>query len=153
MKSEVKIGDDSVEMSRVFDAPREKVFDAFKRVDLIQKWWGCAQTEKVKSTMDFRVGGVFTHVMSLEGGQDFPYSGKYSEIDPPQKIAWTTDFGGASSKVTIRFLAQGDQTKLVMLMEGLPGDFCKPASNGMGAGLDRLEELLGSPVEAVAGRA
>ena len=152
MKSEVKIGDDSVEMTRVFDAPRERVFDAFKRVDLIQKWWGCAQTVKVRTTMDFRVGGAFTHVMSLESGQDFPYAGTFSEIDPPKKIVWTTDFGGKSSKVTIQFLRHGEQTRLVMLMEGLPKDFCMPASNGMGAGLDRLEALLQSPVGAVVGR-
>ena len=65
MKSEIKIGPNRLEMTRIFDAPRARVFAAWKEAAQVQQWWGCKMTTKVESQIDFRVGGTFSHTCTL----------------------------------------------------------------------------------------
>ena len=60
MKSEVKITGNRLQITRIFDAPRERVFAAWTERDLLQQWSGCKEATKVEIEMDFRVGGSFT---------------------------------------------------------------------------------------------
>jgi uncharacterized protein YndB with AHSA1/START domain len=143
MNSDVKIGDNRLEMIRVFDAPRERVFDAWKRPEKVQQWWGCQGTSKVESIIDFRPGGSFTHKMVVEGAGEMVYSGVYDEIVEPEKIAWHSDFVGSMARVTVEFIAQGSQTKLILTQVGFPApDLCKIVSEGLTAAMDKLERLL-----------
>lgn len=48
MKSDLKIDGNRLTISRLFQAPRALVFDAWKQVDAIQQWWGCAEATKVE---------------------------------------------------------------------------------------------------------
>jgi uncharacterized protein YndB with AHSA1/START domain len=59
MKSEVKITGNQMQLTRVFDAPRPRVFAAWAQRDLLQRWTGCKDTTRVELEMDFRVGGSF----------------------------------------------------------------------------------------------
>ena len=143
MKSEVKIGDNRLEMTRVFDAPRERVFAAWKQVEQVQKWWGCQGTTKVESQVDFRVGGSFTHKMHVEGAGEMSYTGTYDEIVEPKKIAYHMEFGQAKARVTVEFIEQGKQTKLILTQEGFPGqEFCQVVSQGLAESFDKLERVL-----------
>jgi uncharacterized protein YndB with AHSA1/START domain len=56
MKSDVKIQGDRLIITRTFDAPRERVFDAWRQTETVQKWWGCKNTSKVQSKIDFSAG-------------------------------------------------------------------------------------------------
>lgn len=146
MKSDIKITDNRLEMTRIFDAPRERVFEAWKEVELIQQWWGCAQTKKVRSEIDFRTGGTFTHVMDIEGCGEHPYSGTFDEIIEPEKIAFHVELDGTVANVTIQFIEQGSQTKLILVQEGFPQlpdmDLREIISQGFGAAFEKLEKLL-----------
>jgi uncharacterized protein YndB with AHSA1/START domain len=143
MKSEVIIGDNRMTMTRVFDAPRERVFAAWSQADALQRWSGCKDTTKMECTMDFRVGGSFTQKMSIQGVGEYTITGIYDEIVVPEKIAYHVDLGPATTRVTVEFLAQGTQTKLVLTQVGFPDqNLCKMVSQGTAEALDKLDQLL-----------
>ena len=143
MKSEVTIGDNRMTMTRVFDAPRERVFAAWTRADLLQRWTGCKDTTKVECTVDFRVGGSFTQKMNIKGVGEYTITGIYDEIIEPEKIVYHVNLGPATTRVTVEFIAQGSQTKLVLTQEGFPDqNLCKMVSQGTVEALDKLEEML-----------
>jgi uncharacterized protein YndB with AHSA1/START domain len=54
MKSEAKVGDNRLQITRIFNAPRTLVFAFWKDPERLQQWWGCKDTTKVDCTMDFR---------------------------------------------------------------------------------------------------
>jgi uncharacterized protein YndB with AHSA1/START domain len=149
MKSEVIIGDNRMTMIRVFDAPRERVFAAWSQADVLQRWSGCKDTTKIECTMDFRVGCCFTQKMHITGVGEYMITGIYDEIIVPEKIAYHVDLGPATTRVTVLFIAQGNQTKLVLTQEGFPDqNLCKMVSQGTAEALDKLDALLASQAVA-----
>jgi uncharacterized protein YndB with AHSA1/START domain len=143
MKSELKIDGTCIQITRVFDAPRERVFEAWKRPELLQHWSGCKETTKVEFTVDFRVGGSFTQKMDIEGAGKHTITGVYDEIVEPEKIAYHVNLGPATTRVVIEFIAQGRQTKVVLTQEGFPDQtIVKIVSQGTLDSLDKLDQLL-----------
>ncbi|MGA7380821.1 MAG: SRPBCC domain-containing protein [Terriglobales bacterium] len=143
MKSEVIIGENRMTMTRVFDAPRERVFAAWSQSDALQRWSGCKDTTKLECTMDFRVGGSFTQKMNIQGVGEYTITGIYDEIIVPERIAYHVDLGPATTRVTVQFIAQGNQTKLVLTQEGFPDqNLCKMVSQGTAEALDKLDQML-----------
>jgi uncharacterized protein YndB with AHSA1/START domain len=143
MKSELKITGDRMQITRVFDAPRERVFEAWKRPELMQRWSGCKETAKVEITMDFRVGGSFTQKMDIEGAGKHTITGIYDEIIEPEKIAYHVNLGPATTRVVIEFIEQGRQTKVILTQDGFPDpSIVKIVSGGTLESLDKLELLL-----------
>lgn len=147
MKSEVKVGDNRLQITRIFDAPRHLVFAFWKEVDRLQQWWGCKDTTKVDCTMDFRVGGSFTCVMQISGAGEFSYKGQYDEIVEPERIAFHADFGTTTTRVVVEFidLQPGAQTKMVLTQVGFPAQsICEMVSQGTSESFDKLDSLLAS---------
>jgi uncharacterized protein YndB with AHSA1/START domain len=143
MKSDVKVTGDRMQITRVFDAPRERVFAAFKQRELLERWSGCKDSIKVEIEMDFRVGGSFTQKMHIAGVGEYTVTGKYDEIVEPERIVYHVDLGPATTRVTVEFIEQGTQTKVVLTQEGFPDpNLCKMVSQGTMEGLDKLEQLL-----------
>jgi uncharacterized protein YndB with AHSA1/START domain len=146
MKSEVKVGDNRLQITRIFDAPRHLVFAFWKEVDRLQQWWGCKDTTKVDCTVDFRVGGSFTCVMQISAAGEFSYKGQYDEIVEPEKIAFHADFGTTTTRVVVEFVdLQGAQTKMVLTQVGFPAQsICEMVSQGTSESFDKLDSLLAS---------
>ena len=146
MKSELKIEGHRMQITRVFDAPRERVFLAWKSPELMQRWSGCKETSKVEITVDFRVGGSFTQKMDIEGAGTHTITGVYDEIIEPEKIAYHVNLGPATTRVVVEFIEQGRQTKVVLTQEGFPDQrFVKIVSVGTLESLEKLEHLLLAP--------
>ena len=132
-----------MQITRVFDAPRERVFDAWKRPELMQRWSGCKETAKVEFTVDFRVGGSFVQKMEIEGAGKHTITGVYDEIIEPEKIAYHVNLGPATTRVIIEFIEQGRQTKLVLAQEGFPDpSIVRIVSQGTLESLEKLDRLL-----------
>jgi uncharacterized protein YndB with AHSA1/START domain len=148
MKSEVKITDKQIQIARVFDAPRERVFAAWKRPELLERWSGCGDSTKVTVTMDFRVGGSFTQTMNISGAGEYAITGQYDEIVEPERIVYHVNLGPATTRVTVEFtdvLGQGKQTKVVLTQEGFPDPkLCAIVSKGTSESFAKLAELLAS---------
>jgi uncharacterized protein YndB with AHSA1/START domain len=77
MKSDAKITGNRLQITRIFDAPRDRVFAAWTQPDLLQRWSGCKGTTKVEIEMDFRAGGSFTQKMYITGAGEFSFTGTY----------------------------------------------------------------------------
>jgi uncharacterized protein YndB with AHSA1/START domain len=145
MKSEVKVGDNRLQITRIFNAPRPLVFAFWKDPERLQQWWGCKNTTKVDCSMDFRVGGSFTFVMQITGAGEFSYKGQYDEIIEPEKIAYHADMGGAITDVVVEFFDQGAQTKMVLNQVGFPAqNICQMVSQGTTESFDKLDSLVSS---------
>jgi uncharacterized protein YndB with AHSA1/START domain len=143
MNRDLQITGNRMRITRVFDAPRERVFEAWKRPDLIERWSGCKETAKVEITMDFRVGGSFTQKMDIDGAGQHTITGVYDEIIEPQKIAYHVNLGPATTRVVVEFIAQGRRTKVVLTQEGFPDpSIVKIVSTGTMESLEKLEQLL-----------
>jgi uncharacterized protein YndB with AHSA1/START domain len=73
-------------VTRVFDAPRDLVWNAWTDPKYVMQWWGPKGFTTPVCKMDFRVGGKFLYCMRAPDGQEFWNGGEYHEIVPPEKI-------------------------------------------------------------------
>jgi len=80
-------------LSRVFAAPRELVWQAMTTPEHVVHWWGPNGFTTTIKEMDFRVGGVWKHVMHGPDGTDYPNSSVFREIVAPERLVYS--HGGA----------------------------------------------------------
>jgi uncharacterized protein YndB with AHSA1/START domain len=79
--------DREIVISRVIDAPRELVFEAFTEVRHLSRWWGPEGFTTTTRAFEFRVGGVWDFVMHGPDRTDYQEWITWTEIDPPVRIA------------------------------------------------------------------
>ena len=87
-------------ISRVFNAPRDVVFDAFTNPEEMKKWWGPKGFTVHFSKMDLRPGGTYHYGMKAPDGT--PMWGKfvYREIVRPERIVFVNSFSDEAGGVT-----------------------------------------------------
>src|SRR5438105_15508537 len=90
-------GDRELVMTRIFDAPRNLVYDAFNKPELVRRWllgpdgWSMPVCE-----IDLKVGGKYRYVWRRNSdGTEMGIGGVYREIVPNQKIVTTEKFDQA----------------------------------------------------------
>jgi uncharacterized protein YndB with AHSA1/START domain len=81
------IADRELVISRVIDAPRELVFEAFTEVRHLSQWWGPDGFTTTTRAFEFRVGGEWDFVMHGPDGTDYQEWISWTEIAPPERIA------------------------------------------------------------------
>ena len=79
--------DREIVISRVIDAPREVVFEAFTDVRHLSRWWGPDGFTTTTRAFEFRVGGAWDFVMHGPDGADYQEWISWTEITPPERIA------------------------------------------------------------------
>ena len=150
-----RVGDD-LRMTRVFAAPVELVFSAWTEPERVQAWWGCANTRKVVSTIDLRVGGKFTHVMQIDGAGECTVEGVITELDPPRRLAWFVAGGPVEggpdmppmpdmpdTTTTVELADHPDGTELRLTVTGLAGTpYADIVQGGWSAGLEKLSAAV-----------
>ena len=103
-------------LTRVFDAPRERVFDAFTGAEHLSHWWGPRGFTTTTREMDVRPGGVWRFVMHAPDGTDYPNRVVYTEIARPERLAYDhgddDGSGSVSFRVTATFADEGGRTRL-----------------------------------------
>jgi uncharacterized protein YndB with AHSA1/START domain len=77
---------------RVFDAPRELVFEAWTNPVYMQRWLGPRRLTWVVCDVDLRVGGKYRWVQRGPDGQEYKFHGVYREIIRPEKLVGTFVF-------------------------------------------------------------
>ena len=83
--------DREIVMTRVFDAPRELVFEAHSKCEHLEKWWGPRRYTLSVCEMDFRPGGAYRFVQRGPDGEEHGFRGEFREIVPPERIVWTSN--------------------------------------------------------------
>ena len=73
-------------VSRVIDAPRELVFEAFTAVRHLSRWWGPEGFTTTTRSFEFRAGGEWVFVMHGPDGTDYQEWISWTEIAPPERI-------------------------------------------------------------------
>ena len=92
-----------VVMTRVFAAPREHVFAALTRPELLRRWYGPTGWTLVVCEVDLRVGGEWRFVTRRADGRDIGQRGVYREVAPPERLVnteWWEDWNPGESLVT-----------------------------------------------------
>jgi len=79
-------------MTRVFDAPRDLVFEAHTSCEHLSNWWGPRQYEVLDCDVDLRPGGTWRVVVNRHPKGEAEFYGEYLEIVPPEKIVWTFNY-------------------------------------------------------------
>ena len=79
--------DREIVISRVINASRELVFEAFTEVRHLSRWWGPEGFTTTTQSFEFRVGGAWDFVMHGPNGTDYQEWILWTEIAPPERIA------------------------------------------------------------------
>src|ERR1700709_679294 len=79
--------DREIVISRVINAPREVVFEAFTEVRHLSRWWGPEGFTTTTRAFEFRVGGVWDFVMHGPDGTDFQGWICLTEVATPARYA------------------------------------------------------------------
>lgn len=139
-------------VSRVVDAPRERVFPAWTEPDELARWWGPAGMSTARSTVsiDARPGGKWTATMKSDGedGTEIPFYGVYQELESPIVLAFTlvdenhNDVEHAEL-VRVEFNDHSGKTELVLTQVGyLPDDEIETSRQGWLSFFDCLADYL-----------
>jgi uncharacterized protein YndB with AHSA1/START domain len=135
-------------ITRVFDAPRQLVWNAFTQPEQWAQWFGEPGTTWEGLTMDVRPGGSWAGKMVGPGrAYEIPWRGKYLEVDEPQRLVLAvTDgevLGAEFETLTITLTDLGAKTELVLRQSGhMTDDEYEHAKNGTSGFLDRMAELV-----------
>jgi uncharacterized protein YndB with AHSA1/START domain len=144
--------DREIVITRSFHAPRQLVFDAFTKPDLVRRWllgpegWTMPVCE-----IDLRVGGAYRYVWRKTGVPDMGMGGVFREVVVPSRLVATEKFdeswypgqavnttvfteNGPITKVEITVLYESKEARDVASRSGM--------ERGMAAGFNRLEALL-----------
>ncbi len=143
----------TLSLSRDFNAPREKVFQAWTDPEVLSKWFGPRGVMTESAQIDLRIGGKYQFKLKLPDGTISTHQGEYREIDPPNKLVFTGILDGqgcsgsaghyAETVVTIEFKEQGDGTRLMLTHDFLPSEESKEShAFGWKGSFERLYELL-----------
>lgn len=85
--------DKEILLTRVFDAPRDLVYEAMTNPKYVRQWWCCFDGFTMPvCDMDVRVGGKYRYVMVGPDGSEVAFNGEYREIVPPRRIVHTEIF-------------------------------------------------------------
>ena len=76
-----------IRITRVFDAPRELVFEAWTDRDQVVEWWGPHGFTTTIHEMDVRPGGVWRFVMHGPDGTDYNNHVVFEEVVEPERLA------------------------------------------------------------------
>jgi uncharacterized protein YndB with AHSA1/START domain len=85
--------DHELVITRLIDAPRERIFAAWTDPKQLARWWGPHGMTTPVCEMDLRPGGVFRTVMRARDGTEYPHAGVFLELVAPERIVFTDAFG------------------------------------------------------------
>lgn len=144
--------DHEVLITRVFDAPPERVYRAHADPEALAQWWGPRGYATKVDRWDLRPGGAWRIVQHDLDGRKHGFRGTFQEVAPPERLVWTIEYEGMLGHIhteAITFEAHGKgQTLLtVRAVYANQADRDGWVGSGMEWGLrqshERLDELLG----------
>ena len=135
-------------VTRTVNGPARLVFEAWTRAELFERWWAPKSfpISLLSCEMDVRVGGGYRLVFGYEGAT-MEFFGRYLEVTPHSRLAWTNDEGDGETITTVTFEETGGRTHVVVhdlypSKEALDDAVASGSTSGMPESLAQLDELL-----------
>jgi uncharacterized protein YndB with AHSA1/START domain len=149
MKTE-NTSDREIVITRLLNAPRELVFQAWTDPKHLINWWGPKGFTNTFQEVDITAGGTWKFIMHGPDGVDYPNVILFQEIIKPERLVYVhgDDKDPSQFTVTITFEAVGNKTSLTMrsvFRTAAERDFVIKEFKAVEGGnqtLDRLEEEL-----------
>ena len=141
--------DREIVMTRIFNAPRARVYEAFVTPALLKDWLAVRGMVMTRADSDNWVGGRYRFEGSLPGGETLGWGGEFREILPAERIIQTEAFDGYPGEAvnTTTFEESGGKTTVTIRCE-YPTREIRDAvlgtgmTDGAGEAYDQLEKLL-----------
>lgn len=145
MTKELTTSADGISITRIFDAPRAVVFNAWITPASFAAWFGGPDTEVPldRCTIDARVGGTWKATMVLPDGTTIDWSGEFVEVVFPERLALTMRDrpGPECEPITVEFRDLDGKTEMVFRQSGgnMDADGYKQAGAGWMIFFDTME--------------
>ena len=116
-------------ISRVFDAPRDRVWQAWTEAERLKQWWGPKGFTVVHCKLDLRPGGHLHYCLRMPDGNEMWGRFVYREIVKPERLVFVNSFSDPQGGVTrhpghaswplemlttVTFQAQGGKTEVTV---------------------------------------
>jgi uncharacterized protein YndB with AHSA1/START domain len=144
------MAEDGITITRVFDAPRERVWEEWTEPERFADWFGGPDSEVplTSVSMDVRPGGAWRLTMfAAPGRHEIHWRGEYRYVVEPERLVFTvSDQPGdaAYELVTVMLTDLGDgRTEMLFQQRGqLPPETYERAGEGWSVFFDRMSERL-----------
>lgn len=140
---------ETVELKRLFKAPRSKVFAAWTEPEAVAAWMGPVGVEASVDILDVRPGGRY-HYTLCGDDENHPVGGEFLEVIDGERLVftWTWEFGelaGVETVVELNFRDHDGGTELTLIHSKLPTPTAREKHTGGWAScFDRLQPYLDS---------
>ncbi len=152
---EENFGEARVAITRVFDAPRALVWQAWTDPAMMAQWFGPRGFTSSVPELDVRVGGALRIVMHGPDGNDYPMKGMFLDIAPPERLVFSSialDNEGnhlLEGETTVTLLEQNGKTTLRLVSHAVGRMAIAPQMlAGMEMGWSQSLEKLGAEIAA-----
>jgi uncharacterized protein YndB with AHSA1/START domain len=137
-------------VTRTINGPARLVFAAFTKPELLERWWVPKSfgISLLSCEADVRVGGRYRFVFGQGDSKPMAFFGRYLEVAPHSRLAWTNEEGeGVGPVTTVTFEEKGGKTLLVMhdlypSKEALDAAMASGEKSGMDESFEQLDQLL-----------
>jgi uncharacterized protein YndB with AHSA1/START domain len=144
------VADPIIEITRVFDAPRERVWQEWTEPERFADWFGGVTADVPLDTvaMEVKPGGAWRLTMFAEPGRRrIDWHGEYLEVDEPSRLVLSMSDEPDADRyalVTVVLNDLGDgRTQMHFQQSGpLPPEAYEAARQGWGVFFDRIDERL-----------
>jgi uncharacterized protein YndB with AHSA1/START domain len=141
-----------IQITRVFDAPRELVFKAVTDPALIPQWWGPRRMTTIVDYMDVRPGGKWRFINRDTDGTEHAFRGEFREIVPPERVVQTFEWEGLPGHISVDTMTLEEHDGKTLMtarsvfatVEDRDGMYQSGMAEGARETYDRLAELLAS---------
>jgi uncharacterized protein YndB with AHSA1/START domain len=147
--------DCEIVLTRAFDAPRQMVFDALTKPELLRRWFAPHGWSLAVCEVDLKVGGRFHFVMQRPDGGQVGMRGVWREIAPPERLVHTESFDDfpVESQITTEFAEQNGRTTLTITSlspsKEVRDAILRAGTDGMAECYDKLAEILAASADAM----
>lgn len=133
-------------INKQFSLPISKLFDAWKKPELLQKWFAPGELQVQEAETDFKVGGKYRIVMTNPDGNSMIVGGTYLEIIDMHRLvfSWKWEASPNTTKVEINFQSVNDISSQLTLIhsEFLNEDEEQQHNHGWSDMMRKLSESL-----------